>query len=478
MTKIDLSEIVYDPKIYPREKWKTKTIESYADALKGGATFPPLILEIGTNKLLDGVHRWKAYLKYQEAYQNRQPSLNSNNNEWPEPSSEIEVKFSIVPDGIPAKLYAASFSTTHGDRITGAERKALAREVYEDNPDFTLSVLKEYLNVSIGSAHGYVSDILARRKEQQKTTAFRLHLLGWTQEEIGKVIGVSQQAYQQKFLQDFSDLKKVVKKLLNEGHPHLDVAERYNMPLQLVWAIDLEDRTDAQRFERLGIGNPQPYDVWKFGKCSDLFGNRYPGRIPGQLIAHVLYFFTESGAIVIDPMCGSGTTVDVCMAYGRKCYAYDIDQRYERPDIIQHNLTDGWPERTKKANLIFWDPPYFEKMDSKKIGDNGYIKGSISSLARDDYLAFFAKALAEAKRLVKPKTKLAFLMSDWDDNTGKRSGVFIWDYAKIINEAGWNLTRHIQIPLSTQQVHPDIVNKFRKSRRLARLERYLLIAEA
>jgi hypothetical protein len=32
--------------------------------------------------------------------------------------------------------------------------------------------------------------------------------------------------------------------------------------------------------------------------------------------------------------------------------------------------------------------------------------------------------------------------------------------------------------LSTQQVHPDIVNKFRESRRLARLERYLLIAEA
>ena len=40
------------------------------------------------------------------------------------------------------------------------------------------------------------------------------------------------------------------------------------------------------------------------------------------------------------------------------------------------------------------------------------------------------------------------------------------------------MLRHIQAPLSTQQVHPDIVNKFRASRRLARLERYLLIVEA
>ena len=177
-------------------------------------------------------------------------------------------------------------------------------------------------------------------------------------------------------------------------------------------------------------------------------------------------------------MAGSGTTLDVCLAFGRECYAYDIDDRHQRPDVIIHDLKTGWPERVKKADLIFWDPPYFEKMDKKMIGEDGYIEGSISSLTRDEYLAFFSERLEQAKKLVKKRTKLAFLMSDWDDDTGEREGIFLWDYANLIQNAGWKLIRHIQVPLSTQQVHPDIVNKFRKSRRLARLERYLLIAEA
>lgn len=477
---IPLAEIKYDPTIYPREKWNTATIDTYVDALKAGAQFPPLILEEGTNRLLDGVHRWKMYLKYADLYAEHmaQPALDGVRADgWQPAADTVEVEYHRIPDGVPAKLYAASLSTKHGDRISNSERKAIAREIYESNPDFTLDVLRRYLEVSVGSAHNYVADLLARRKEAQKMVAFRLGLLGWTQEEIGAAIGMSQDNAG-KILREFSELKISVKKLLTDGHPHLDVAERYSMPLILVWAIDLEGRTDEQRMERLGI-NVQPYDVWHFAKCHDLFGAQHPGRIPGELIAHVLYFFTEPGAKVVDPMAGSGTTLDVCLAMGRECYAYDIDDRHGRPDVISHNIAlDGWHERVKKADLIFWDPPYFEKMDSTTIGADGYIEGSISKLERAEYLQFFSDRLTEARKLVKKGTRLAFLMSDWDDNTGQRAGIFVWDYANLITGAGWTLTRHIQVPLSTQRVHPDIVNKFRKARRLARLERYLLIAEA
>ena len=120
--------------------------------------------------------------------------------------------------------------------------------------------------------------------------------------------------------------------------------------------------------------------------------------------------------------------------------------------------------------MIFWDPPYFSKKD------DGYIDGSISRLDRDAYLKFFAEAFSSALNTVKKDTVLAFLMSDWNDNDNKQQGIFIWDYADLLREAGWRLERHIQVPLSTQQVHPDIVNKFRESRNMARLERYLLIA--
>lgn len=479
---VRIADVVFDGAIYPREKPRTSTINHYMDVLRAGGEFPPIVLEQGTNRLLDGYHRWKAYERYLEQYNEHraQQELEGIGTEepWAEATDLIPAEFHVIPDGVPAKLYAASLSTKHGDRLSAEERRALARQTLEENPDFTLEVLSKYLSISKSTAGNYVADIRARRREQQKMTAYRLHRLGWTTQEIADAIGVSEANYRQSFSVNFPELEKSLKALLNDGIPHLDVAERFNMPLQLVWAIDLHGRTDAQRMERLNI-NVQPYDVWSFSNSSDLFGAKHPGRIPGQLIAHVLYFFTEPGDTVVDPMSGSGTTQDVCLAMGRKCYAFDIDDRHGRSDVIMHNIaTDGWHERVKKANLIFWDPPYFDKMDSLNIGEDGYIDGSISKLPRDEYLAFFERAFNEARAAVKPGTKLAFLMSDWDDDTGARDGIFVWDYANLLLNAGWTITRHIQAPLSTQQVHPDVVNRFRQARRLARLERYLLVAEA
>lgn len=468
-----LKEIVFDTKYYPREKWNTATVNVYVDALQGGAKFPPLILEKGTNKIFDGVHRWKAHEKYTEKYNERSKEKDTENDrfeDWAKPQDKIDIEYHEVPEEIPVKLYAASLSTKHGERITSADRKNLARELFEDNPDFNLDILTQFINVSKSTAANYVADIRARRKEQQKMTAYRLHRLGWTQEEQAEAIGYkSQGSYHKDFLSQFPELEKEIKKILDSGIPHLDVAERFNMPLILVWAIDLAGRTDEQRFERLGI-RIQPHDVWYFTKCNNLFGAEYPGRIPGELIAHVLYFYTNPGDTIIDPMAGSGTTLDVCLAMNRKCYAYDIDNKYERADIINHDIhLDKCPERIKKANLIFWDPPYFNKKE--------YTEDSISHLQREDYLNFFTESLSSAYQQVKKGAKLAFLMSDWNDEEGKEEAIFIWDYTNIILNAGWKMIRHIQVPLSTQQIHPDIMIKFRKARRLARLERYLIICE-
>jgi hypothetical protein len=232
---------------------------------------------------------------------------------------------------------------------------------------------------------------------------------------------------------------------------------------------------DLARLEALGI-SVQPYDVLTFASCDPRFGtDAYPGRIPGQLVAHVLYWYTKPGDVVLDPMAGGGTVPDVCLVMGRTCYAYDLTQS-ERPDIMPHNLaTDGWPERTKRADLIFWDPPYFKKKDEE------YPDGSISRLDRGAYLAFFGTAFAEARQVVKPGTRLVLVMSDWNDDheaQPKRPGIFFYHYANLMCEAGWHFEEHIQVPLSTQQVDPRTVLSFRAKGWRARLERCLLIASA
>jgi len=447
--QIDLSKVVWDASIYPRAKWSMSTIEEYADAMRGGDEFPALALEAGTDRLLDGKHRLEAHKKA-----NGKGAIPA---EWHE-----------VPDGVPVKLYAASLSCRHGLRVTHGECEALACEIYEGNVEFSQDRVAKMLGVSQPTVNKWVRHIVERRREERRAKAWRLSQLGWTQREIAEALSVVL-ATTQSDVTDFIKVIKTVKADLAKGHKPETVAQRHALPDIIAWASVLNGLDDLKRLGELRV-KIQPYDVWNFAKCHDLLGDRHPGRIPGELILHTLYFFTQQGDTVLDPMVGSGTTLDACLLMGRKCFSYDIDAHHGRSDVIHHNIAeDGWPDKIKKADLIFWDPPYFEKKD------DGYVDGSVSGFGRDAYLKFFGKRLAEAYAQAKKGARLAFLMSDWDDDTGKRDGIFIWHYAQLIEKAGWRLERHIQAPLPTQQVHPDIVNKFRASRRLARLERYLLV---
>lgn len=472
MSSILLTAIKYDTQVYPREKYTDSVIDEYADAMIAGAQFPLIILEKDTNILLDGVHRWKAYQKWQELYEADKEKVSL-------PPTEIGCEFHVVPDGIPKKLYAISLSSRHGLRPKNSEKKNVAKDAYKEKPGIAVKILAQYIGVSEPTAKKYIEDLIAEFDENKRSVIMRLDMLGWTQQEISDKLkelwpdakGTSRVSVTE-FLSENEDLVFSTKKELAKGYTPKLIAQRYNLPEVLTWGIKLGEESDFDKMKELGI-KIQPYDHWVFGKCKELFGiEDYPGRIPGQVVVHVLYFFTEPGDMIIDPMAGSGTTPDVCLSLGRECYAYDLANSSERSDILIHDMKRGWPDRAKKADLIFWDPPYFEKKDKE------YGEASVSKLGREEYLQFFSERLKEAKGLVKKGTKLAFLMSDWDDNTGERKGIFIWDYAALIQETGWELIRHIQVPLSTQSVHASIAKRFRKEKRLARLERYLLIAKA
>lgn len=461
MTTVPLTQVVWDPDIYPRAKWSTTTIDRYVDALEAGDEFPPVVVEAGTMRLLDGKHRLEAHKKAGR--------------------ETISVEERPVPEGMSAKYFAATLSAKHGDRMSNADLKVIAEEDFEANPTLSQKDWGTRVGLSASTVSRMVSHITDRLRRERASKSWRLTRLGWTQAEAGERLGVKQATISEDIgnshLQDFDtalgpDWNE--KGLAQE-------AERLDVPLTDAWAAALSGLDDRQRLDRLGI-KVQPYDVWHFSSCHDLMGDRHPGRIPGELVAHALYFLTEPGDLVVDPMAGSGTTLDACLLMGRKARGYDIDHRHDRVDVEQHDLGDGWPAAVEKASLVFWDPPYYDKMDHGTIGDDGYIEGSISGLGPDGYLDWFTKRFEELRSAVRPGTRLAFLMSDWDPENAKRHqghrGIFLWDYADRLRDAGWALRRQVHVPLPTQQVHPDIVNKFRAARRLARLERYLLVAEA
>ena len=99
MTTLALTEVQFDQSIYPRAEWSQSTVNRYAESLTAGDEFPPIVLEPGSNRLWEGMHRWQAH---KQALRD-----------------EIAVVWQECPEGIPAKLFAASFSTKHGDSRRG-----------------------------------------------------------------------------------------------------------------------------------------------------------------------------------------------------------------------------------------------------------------------------------------------------------------------------------------------------------------------
>jgi len=127
---------------------------------------------------------------------------------------------------------------------------------------------------------------------------------------------------------------------------------------------------------RLG-GGLRTWDQWEWNDCDKRFGDDWPGRIPAQLIAHVLFYFSKQKDLIFDPMAGGGVTPDTCLALNRRCWAFDITDRPEtRPEIEPHTWTISsakklksstakrlpWPVSSKeKPDLIIFDPSYFDK---------------------------------------------------------------------------------------------------------------------
>lgn len=60
---VKVSTIKIDPRVNPRPKVDPVTIQKYSHALRGGAEFPPIIVEYGTHRLVAGRHRLGAVVR-------------------------------------------------------------------------------------------------------------------------------------------------------------------------------------------------------------------------------------------------------------------------------------------------------------------------------------------------------------------------------------------------------------------------------
>jgi len=133
--------------------------------------------------------------------------------------------------------------------------------------------------------------------------------------------------------------------------------------------------------------------------------NKYPGVTPALIIYNMIWRYTDPGDLVVDPMAGSGTTLDVCKEEKRRCICYDISPT--RPDIIQSDARNI-PLEDNSVDMIFIDSPYG---DNIKYNDHPDCIGKIS--AEDEkFYDELEKVMKECYRILKPGKVLGWLIGD------------------------------------------------------------------
>jgi DNA modification methylase len=132
---------------------------------------------------------------------------------------------------------------------------------------------------------------------------------------------------------------------------------------------------------------------------------RFQGVTPAFIIYNLIQRYTKPGDLVVDPMAGSGTTIDVCEEEGRRVIGYDINPKH--PKVI-YNDSRKIPLADNSVDMVFIDSPYG---DNVNYSDNPADIGKIS--AEDPkFYEELEKVAKEIYRILKPGKVMGWLIGD------------------------------------------------------------------
>lgn len=153
----------------------------------------------------------------------------------------------------------------------------------------------------------------------------------------------------------------------------------------------------------------QTTTLWEYP--SQHYGTRaqgskeYAGATPSYIIWNLLSRYTRETDLVLDPFCGSGTTLDVCSDLKRNSIGYDLVPF--RSDIKQSDARH-LPLKSQSVDFIFMDPPYSTHIEysthQKCIGKLDALDGS--------YYKAMEEVFDESYRILKDKRYMAVYVSD------------------------------------------------------------------
>jgi len=131
----------------------------------------------------------------------------------------------------------------------------------------------------------------------------------------------------------------------------------------------------------------------------------YEGVTPSYLIWNLLQRYTKPRDKVLDPMCGSGTTLDVCRDLDRLGLGFDLKPTRKE---IQKADARKLPVPAGSVGFVFMDPPYSTHIE---YSDDPRCIGKLDA-ASEAYYESMEAVIAEAYRVLQDGGYLALYVSD------------------------------------------------------------------
>ncbi|MBA7705791.1 hypothetical protein ES703_114630 [subsurface metagenome] len=164
------------------------------------------------------------------------------------------------------------------------------------------------------------------------------------------------------------------------------------------------------KFKELVARGVIPYTVWDFPDRDDYAGDKdFHGNCSPQIVEQCIWRLTEEGDLVVDPMAGSGTTLDVCRAFNRRCIGYDIKPLPEREDIIQ-NDSRNIPLGDNSVDMIFIHPPYWNLTYFTKAAER--LPDLSRASTAGQFIEMLKEVFQECYRVLKTGKYMCILLGD------------------------------------------------------------------